>query len=133
LNTTAKVLLHTLALLTTLLLTPFAVLHAAPPELVVIGGTPGGISTAVSAARLGHRVTLVDYHRHIGGMSASGLGASDIEDRRMIRGFFREFVDRIKAHYVATYGAKSEAVKLCRDGYWYEPSVAEHVFKTLIA
>ncbi len=42
-------------------------------ELVVVGGTPGGIATAVTAARLGRSVALVEYHRHIGGMSASGL------------------------------------------------------------
>lgn len=102
-------------------------------DVVVIGGTPGGIATAVTAARLGHRVTLVEYHRRIGGMSASGLGASDIENRAMIQGFFREFVDRVKAHYVGVYGEKSEAVKLCKDGYWYEPSVAEKVFESFVA
>lgn len=106
-------------------------LHA--QDVVVIGGTPGGIATAVTAARLGHRVTLVEYHQRIGGMSASGLGASDIENRAMIQGFFREFVDRVKAHYVAAYGENSEAVKLCKDGYWYEPRVAEKVFESFIA
>jgi len=102
-------------------------------DVVVIGGTPGGIATAVTAARLGHAVTLVEYHKRIGGMSASGLGASDIENRAMIQGFFREFVDRLKAHYVAAYGEKSEAVKLCKDGYWYEPKVAEMVFESFIS
>lgn len=101
-------------------------------EVVIIGGTPGGIATAVTAARLGHAVTLVEYHQRIGGMSAGGLGASDIENRAMIQGFFREFVDRVKAHYVAAYGEKSEAVKLCKDGYWYEPKVAEKVFESFI-
>ncbi|WP_395743891.1 FAD-dependent oxidoreductase [Prosthecobacter sp.] len=101
-------------------------------EVVVIGGTPGGIATAVTAARLGHAVTLVEYHQRIGGMSASGLGASDIENRAMIQGFFREFVDRVKARYVAAYGEKSEAVKLCKDGYWYEPKVAEEVLESFV-
>ncbi|MBN8421464.1 MAG: FAD-dependent oxidoreductase [Verrucomicrobia bacterium] len=101
-------------------------------DVVVIGGTPGGIATAVTAARLGHAVTLVEYHKRIGGMSASGLGASDIENRAMIQGFFREFVDRVKAHYVAAYGEKSEAVKLCKDGYWYEPKVAEMVLESFV-
>jgi hypothetical protein len=107
-------------------------LTAHAQDVVVIGGTPGGIATAVTAARLGHKVTLVEYHRHLGGMSASGLGASDIEHREMIQGFFREFVDRVKAHYVAAYGENSEAVKLCKDGYWYEPRVAELIFESFI-
>jgi hypothetical protein len=108
-------------------------LRAEETDVMVVGGTPGGIATAVTAARLGHRVMLTEYHRHIGGMSASGLGASDIEHREMIQGFFREFVDRVKAHYVAAYGADSENVKLCKDGYWYEPIVAEQVFESYLA
>jgi len=116
-----------------LLLAPLATLHAADPDFVICGGTPGGIAAAVTAARLGHSVVLVEYHRHIGGMSASGLGASDIEHRALIQGLFREFVDRIRSHYVDTYGADSEEVKLCRDGYWFEPSVAEKIFESFIA
>lgn len=108
-------------------------LPAEDVDVVVVGATPGGIATAVTAARFGHRVVLTEYHRHVGGMSASGLGASDIEHREMIQGFFREFVDRVKAHYVKTYGAGSENVKLCKDGYWYEPTVAEQVFESFIA
>jgi hypothetical protein len=102
-------------------------------DLVVIGGTPGGIATAVTAARLGRSVALVESHRHLGGMSASGLGKSDIEHRPMIQGLFREFVDRVRADYVERYGAGSENVRLCRDGYYYEPSVAESVFNAMVA
>jgi FAD dependent oxidoreductase len=119
--------------LITLLLAPLARLHAADPDLVVCGGTPGGIAAAVTAARLGHSVVLVEYHRHIGGMSASGLGASDIEHRALIHGLFREFVERIRSHYVDTYGEDSEQVKFCRDGYWFESSVAEKIFESFIA
>lgn len=102
-------------------------------DLVVIGGTPGGIATAVTAARLGRKVALAEYHAHLGGMSSSGLGKSDIEHRPMIQGIFREFVDRVKQHYLERYGESSEAVRLCRDGYFYEPSVAEAVFEAMIA
>lgn len=104
-----------------------------PYDVVIIGGTPGGIATAVTAARLGRKVLLVEYHRHLGAMSTSGLGASDIENRAMIQGFFREFVDRVKEYYVHLYGKDSQNVKLCRDGYWYEPSVAEKIFESFIA
>ena len=89
-------------------------------DVVVYGGTPGGIATAVTAARLGHSVALVEYHRHLGGMSSSGLGKSDIHTREAIGGLFREFVGRIYDYYVDKYGAGSEDVKLCRDGYYYE-------------
>lgn len=97
-------------------------------DVVVIGGTPGGIAAAVTAARFGHTVALVEYHRHLGAMSSSGLGSSDIRKPHVIQGFFREFVDRILAHYVSQYGANSENVKLSQNGYRYEASVAERSF-----
>ncbi len=98
-------------------------LHAG--EVVVYGGTPGGIAAAISAARLGREVTLVEYHDHIGGMTTSGLGKSDIENRAMIGGLFKEFVAGVLQHYVKTYGAEHENTKLCQDGYYAEPHVAE--------
>lgn len=102
-------------------------------DVVVLGGTPGGIATAVAAARLGSSVIVVEHHARLGGMAASGLGWSDIEDRRLVRGFFKEFVDRVKAHYVAAHGPHSAQVRLCRDGYHYEPKVAEAVFLGFLA
>ena len=33
-------------------------------DVVVVGGTPGGIAAALAAGRLGRSVLLVEYHRH---------------------------------------------------------------------
>lgn len=101
-------------------------------DVVVYGGTPGGVAAAVAAARMGRTVALIEYHRHLGGMSASGLGKSDIENREAIGGMFREFVTRVRDYYVSKYGAGSENVKLCRDGCYFEPSVAERVFDEMV-
>src|SRR5690242_8851431 len=38
-------------------------------DVVVYEATPGGISAAISAARLGHTVALIEQERHIGGLS----------------------------------------------------------------
>ncbi|MBI2425352.1 MAG: FAD-dependent oxidoreductase [Candidatus Hydrogenedentes bacterium] len=105
----------------------------AQPALVVAGGTPGGIAAALAAARLGHQTALVEYYPQLGGMSASGLGKSDIETAGAIGGLWDEFAARILAHYVARYGAGSPQVEACRQGYFYEPSVAERVFEEMIA
>ena len=101
-------------------------------DIVVAGGTPAGIMAAVAAGRLGSRVVLTEYHGHIGGMSASGLGKSDVENKEAIAGLFREFTQRVLNYYVDKYGEDSENVMLCKGGYYYEPSVAEIVFNQMI-
>ncbi|TWT34664.1 FAD-dependent oxidoreductase [Blastopirellula retiformator] len=102
-------------------------------DLVVIGGTPGGIAAAIAAARQGRTVALVERQSHIGGMSTSGLGKSDIEHPEAIGGLFLEFIARIRETYVASLGAESEAFALCREGYYFEPSVAEAAFLEMLA
>lgn len=101
-------------------------------DILVVGGTPAGIMSAIAAGRLGSRVLLTEYHGHIGGMSTSGLGKSDIENKDAIAGLFKEFSERILKYYVDKYGVNSENVKLCKDGYYYEPSVAEAIFNQMI-
>lgn len=102
-------------------------------DVVVVGGTPAGIMAAIAAARSGVTVTLIEYHDHIGGLSTSGLGKSDIENKDAIAGLFKEFAQSILRHYTEKYGADSDNVKKCRSGYYYEPSVAELVFNRMIA
>ncbi|MCC6585497.1 MAG: FAD-dependent oxidoreductase [Bryobacterales bacterium] len=102
-------------------------------DVVVYGGTPGGIAASIAAARMGHTVALVEYQKHFGGMTASGLGKSDIENREAIGGLFREFTKRVHADYVKRYGPAHSNVKLCRGGYYYEPSAAERVFNEMLA
>jgi hypothetical protein len=118
--------------LATLLTAPLGMLQAVESDVVIYGGTPGGIAAAVAAARQGRGVTLVEYHDHVGGMITSGLGKSDVENRAMIGGLFVEFTNRVKQHYIDRYGAGSENVKLCHDGYYAEPSVSEAIFETML-
>jgi hypothetical protein len=102
-------------------------------DVVIVGGTPGGITAAIGAARMGKTVVLLDRTSHIGGLPANGLGATDIHTRGGTGGLFLEFVQRNKKHYVETYGAESEQVKVSSDGYHFEPSVAEKVFEQMLA
>lgn len=101
-------------------------------DVVVYGGTPGGLAAGIAAARLGSRVLLIEPNLHVGGMTTSGLGKSDIENRALIGGIFREFVQAQLKHYNTTYGPDHENIALCRDGYYAEPSVSEAVFESLL-
>jgi len=102
-------------------------------DVVIVGGTPSGIMTAIAAAREGKSSIILERTAHIGGLPANGLGATDIGSRNATTGLFREFVDRIRQHYIQTYGSDSQQVKDCSGGYHFEPSVAEQVFHDMIA
>ena len=97
-------------------------------DVVVVGGTPGGIMAAISVAREGHTAVLLERSSHVGGLPANGLGATDISTRDATGGLFMEFVTAVRKHYVETYGADSPQVKDCRQGYRFEPRVAEAIF-----
>lgn len=102
-------------------------------DVVIVGGTPGGIMAAVAAARCGHTAVILERTKHVGGLPANGLGATDISTRGATGGLFKEFVDRIHKYYVDTYGDNSPQVRDCSSGYHFEPSVAERVFEEMLA
>jgi hypothetical protein len=102
-------------------------------DLVIVGGNPGGIMAAISAARLGKTSVILERTAYAGGLPANGLGATDIATREATTGLFREFTERVKQHYILTYGATSEQVKLCSDGYHFEPSVGAKIFADMLA
>lgn len=104
-----------------------------PYDLVIVGGTPGGIMAAISAAKLGKTSLILERTAHIGGLPANGLGATDLATRGATTGLFTDFVSRIKAHYVQKYGPNSEQVKASQEGYHFEASVAEQVFEEMLA
>lgn len=90
-------------------------------DLCVYGGTAGGISAAVAAARLGLRVIVLDPAAQIGGMTASGLGFTDIGNKAAIGGLAREFYRRIGGYYGVD------------EAWTFEPHVALRVFEALVA
>jgi hypothetical protein len=101
-------------------------------DLVIVGGNPGGIMAAIAAARMGKQSVILERTAHIGGLPANGLGATDIATRAATTGLFREFVDDVRKYYADTYGENSEQVKLCSDGYHFEPSVGARVFDGML-
>ncbi|MBQ6086847.1 MAG: FAD-dependent oxidoreductase [Bacteroidales bacterium] len=102
-------------------------------DVIVVGGTPGGIMSAVSASRMGKSVLLLERTGNVGGLPANGLGATDIGTRGATTGLFLEFVERVRDHYVSEYGPDSPQVADCSGGYHFEPSVAEIVFSQMLS
>ncbi len=108
------------------------VAQSADQDVVVYSATPGGIAAAVSAAKGGMDVTLVEPTHRIGGLTTSGLSYSDFRSFEALTGFFREFADRVRRHYVETYGPDSRQVKDCWRGTLGEPEVNRRVFAAML-
>ncbi len=105
---------------------------ATQTDVAVIGGTPAGVAAAIAASREGLKVVLVEPSRHLGGLMTSGLGATDIRPNESVGGIFRRFVVLVREHYASTYGEDSEQVRVCNDGYRFEPSLAERLVVELV-
>lgn len=90
-------------------------------DICVYGGTSAGVTAAVRAARHGHSVALVVFGRHLGGLTSSGLGATDSGRIEAIGGLSREFYRRVGAHYGRP------------ESFGFEPHVAEEVFDAWVA
>jgi hypothetical protein len=101
-------------------------------DVFVYGSTPGGVAAAVEAARRGARVVLACPKRRPGGMAASGLSTTDAVRPQLFGGLVAEFIAGVRDYYVKQFGESSAEFKLAREGWFYEPSVAEEIFRRLL-
>ena len=84
-------------------------------DVVVIGAGPGGLAAALSAARNGARVLLVEKNGYLGGNMAIGLpllGYLDRDGKKVIGGIADEFMQDM-AQYKTAYGTAASAHKVC--------------------
>ena len=70
-------------------------------DVVVVGGGPGGIGSAIAAARNGARTVLIERYGHLGGMATGGLvniipNLSDISGKQHLYGLNQEIIDRVQ-------------------------------------
>jgi len=86
-------------------------------DICVYGGTSGGVVAAVQAARMGKSVSLAVFDTQLGGLTAGGLGATDVGNQETIGGVAREFYQRIGKHYGQA------------ERFNFEPHVAWQVFQ----
>lgn len=83
-------------------------------DVLVVGGGPAGIGSAVCAARHGAKTILAERGGYLGGMATNGLIApfmsSTTPDGQtmLIRGFYEELVNRMEAKGGAIHPLKAE-------------------------
>jgi hypothetical protein len=91
-------------------------------DVVIYGDSSAAITAAIAAKREGRSVIVVNPTGFPGGMSSSGLGATDFLGKRAtFGGIASEFYDAIAAAYGATYIRS------------FEPHVGRRVFEKMIA
>lgn len=110
-------------------------------DVIVIGGTPGGIACAVRAARLGCSVLLVHHHQHVGGFMTSGAGGWEAPYDGLRSPIYAEIRTGATEHYRKTYGEDSQQVKASRPHPTHnshlerpkiEPRVCEKLFNKML-
>ncbi len=80
-------------------------------DVIVVGGGPGGIASAISAARSGAKTVLIERYGHLGGMATGGLvniipNLSDISGKQQIFGLNQELIDRLDVRGGTSYPRK---------------------------
>ena len=113
-------------------------------DIVVYGGSSGGITAAIQAARMGKTAVLIEPTKFLGGLTTGGLGATDIGNKKAIGGISREFYHRIWKHYSnhaswtlqtreSYYKNKPHGNTADEETMWtFEPHVATQVYDDMI-
>ena len=68
-------------------------------DLCVYGGSASGVVAAYSAAQMGMNVLVVEPGIRIGGLTAGGLGFTDIGNKQVVKGISLQFYRRLGEHY----------------------------------
>ena len=115
-------------------------------DVIIYGGTSAAVIAAVQVKKMGKSVIVVSPDKHLGGLSAGGLGFTDTGNKEVIGGLSREFYQRLYAHYQKDeswrwqkrdeYGNKGQgtpAIDGANRTMWiFEPHAAEQVFEDFV-
>lgn len=89
-------------------------------DVCVYGGTSAGVIAAYSARQMGKSVVLVEPTTHLGGLTAGGLGYTDIGNKYAVTGLGLDFYRQVGKLYEQF------------ESWIFEPHVAEEVFRNYI-
>ncbi|WP_375583306.1 FAD-dependent oxidoreductase [Cyclobacterium xiamenense] len=116
-------------------------------DLIVYGGTSGAITAAIQAKKMGKSVLVISPDKHLGGLTAGGLGWTDTGKKEVIGGLSREFYQRVYDKYQEEgawkwedredFGNKGQGTPAIdgefRTMWIFEPHVAEEVYDEWVA
>jgi hypothetical protein len=113
-------------------------------DVVVYGGSAGGIAAAVQVRRQGGSVIVIEPSGRIGGLTTGGLGQTDIGNKQAIGGIALEFYVRVRRHYDAPASWKWQTRESYRDNgqsrtaageramWTFEPSAALAILESFV-
>ncbi|QDK81993.1 FAD-dependent oxidoreductase [Spirosoma sp. KCTC 42546] len=115
-------------------------------DVIIYGGTSAAVIAAVQVKKMGKSVIVVSPDKHLGGLSAGGLGFTDTGNKEVIGGLSREFYQRLYQHYQndkswpwqqrSEYGNKGQGTPAIdgtnRTMWIFEPHAAEQVFEDFV-
>lgn len=111
-------------------------------DVCVYGATAAGVVAALQVAAQGQTVALLDCDDWVGGLSTSGLGATDVGNKAAIGGLSREFYRRLRRHYDRSEAWTRQRREEFRgrghrdgeDAAWtFEPAVAQATLAAMLA
>lgn len=128
----------------TCLLLPSLLSAADSADVIIYGGSSGGITAAIQTARLGKKAILIEPTQFLGGLTTGGLGATDIGNKKAIGGMSREFYANIFKFYndatkwkqetrEAYFARKPHGNTNTEDTMWtFEPHAATEIYDAMI-
>lgn len=114
-------------------------------DIVVYGGTSGGVTAGIQAAKMGKSVVIIEPTKFLGGLTTGGLGATDIGNKQAIGGMSREFYHRVWQYYQKPETWKQQTSEQYfanrphggpgnEETMWtFEPHVATKIYDEMIA
>lgn len=134
----------TRSLIASCLLLPSLLTAADSADVIIYGGSSGGITAAIQTARMGKKAILIEPTQFLGGLTTGGLGATDIGNKKAIGGMSREFYSNIFKYYTdaskwkqetreAYYARKPHGNTGTEDTMWtFEPHAASAVYDAML-
>ena len=115
-------------------------------DVIIYGGTSAAITSAIEVKRSGMTVIIVSPDKHLGGLSAGGLGFTDTGNKAVIGGLSRQFYQQVYEHYQQkeawpwqqkeAYGNQGQGTPAIdgenRTMWIFEPHVAETIMENWV-